>query len=114
MVGIQSHLLVVIHIVLTLDLSRRCLRSSLYRCLLCPVGEVFEDEKHQPPYGVGLCVLWADRHRRKREATKPRSGTHPVPCSVESGYLTHPGGESDFGQLLGGGNPDTHESDDPP
>ena len=73
------------------DRSRRCLRCSLYHCMLCPVGEVFEGARTQSPPGICHRVLRVCCHRRKRKSNTrdPRSRTHPVahPYPVESRHL---------------------------
>ena len=83
-----------------LDRSRRHLRISLYRCLLCPVGEVFQGARTEPPSRVRYCVLWDHRHHRKQGSTvqKPHPGTHSVAYlyPVESHYLALCVNTSDF------------------
>ena len=44
----------------------RHIRCSLYGCLLCPMGEIFERARPQPAYGLCYSVLWVRRHYRKR------------------------------------------------
>ena len=58
----------------------RCIHHSLYRCVLCPVGEVVKGPRVQPLLGICHGVLWDHRHCGKRDpsARKPRSGIHPI------------------------------------
>ena len=104
----QFHLLVVVRLVSTPDRLCRNLRSSLYRYLLCPVGEAFEKWKPQPPYDISHRVLWAHRHHRKREVTTPNLTQELTDsCPVESRDLARSGGADNSSQLLGSGDPAT-------
>ena len=75
MVSIQFRPSSLAILVLMPDPSRRHLRCPLDRCLLRPVGEVFEDSKGQLPYSIRYRVLWIIDHHCEREATIAK------PCS---------------------------------
>jgi len=71
-----------------LNRSCRYLRFSLYRSLLCPVGEVFDGARVQPASGIRHRVLWDHRDYRKQESTASQPCS-PVsmPYPVEFRYL---------------------------
>lgn len=56
--------------------SCRYLRCSLYRCLLCPVEEVFTWERSQRRHGVRHHIFCVHHHHRKRPS-KPRIVSSP-------------------------------------
>lgn len=88
MVSIRFPLVAAMTLVPMLDRLCRRLRHSPDRCLLRPVGEVFEGAGDQSPHGVCHRVLWVRRHYRKRESTT--SNTHwnsPSGYPVESRHL---------------------------
>ena len=83
MVSTWSFLMVTTILLQMLNLSRRCLRFSLYCRLLCPMGEVFEGTRVQPASGIRYRVLWGHRDYSKQQsaAQKPRSPSNvPLPC----------------------------------
>ena len=65
-VSIWFRLLYIVILALMLDSPYRRLRHSPHRRLLRPMGEVFEQRKDQPPYGIRHCVLWALGHHCER------------------------------------------------
>lgn len=91
-----------------LDRLCRDLCSFLYRCLLCPVGEVLGEERDQPFHGVRHRLLRAHRYLRKQGTTTPnnsrRNSPSGVPCPVELCHLALSGSTCDLAPL-GSENP---------